>query len=437
MTARGDAAFSDEPRRERARKLHLRGALDQAEQLYRELRGECPDDPEVPRLLGLLCWQRGRTSEALELLRAAVAAAPLAPAPHVDLGRVLRASGDLDAAEASYRAALALAPTLAAVHFELGATAVARGDRAVAIERYARAAELAPDLAPAHHALGRALVAAGRDGEAIAPLRRASELEPADHAVLRSLANALYRSGQHEQAQCCFERLLVLEPGAADATHLLAALRGLRPERCPPEYVAAVFDGCAAEFDARLVQGLGYRTPKLLRALLDAHRPATRRFARALDLGCGTGLGAVAFRDRCEWLVGVDLSAAMVAQARGRGLYDELCVADLEPFVHAAPGGWDLVVAADVLPYLGELRPLLQALRERCAAGALFALSTETGSEPSWELRVSGRYAHHPGYVSDLAHDLGLRLLARRTKLLRREGAGSVAGDLFLLERLA
>ena len=39
-----------------------------------------------------------------------------------------------------------------------------------------------------------------------------------------------------------------------------------------------------------------------------------------LDLGCGTGLAGAAFRPFVDWLVGVNLSPAMVAQAAAKGL---------------------------------------------------------------------------------------------------------------------
>ncbi|MBP0575354.1 methyltransferase domain-containing protein, partial [Mycobacterium tuberculosis] len=56
---------------------------------------------------------------------------------------------------------------------------------------------------------------------------------------------------------------------------------------------------------------------------------AGRRFARGLDLGCGTGLMAEALAGRVAHLEGVDLSSAMVAKARAKGLYADLRVADV------------------------------------------------------------------------------------------------------------
>ena len=49
---------------------------------------------------------------------------------------------------------------------------------------------------------------------------------------------------------------------------------------------------------------------------------------RVLDLGCGTGLAGEALRRRAAWLEGVDLSSGMIDQARRKGLYDRLEVAE-------------------------------------------------------------------------------------------------------------
>jgi predicted TPR repeat methyltransferase len=102
-------------------------------------------------------------------------------------------------------------------------------------------------------------------------------------------------------------------------------------------------------------------------------------------------------------------------------------------FLAEAEGGWALVLAADVLPYLGELEPLLAGLGRACAPGALVGLSVETTSVSPWELRRSGRYAHDPDALVELANRLGFRLLARRSAVLRREGGSPVRGELLLL----
>ena len=85
-------------------------------------------------------------------------------------------------------------------------------------------------------------------------------------------------------------------------------------------------------------EGLAYRAPALLLAAIADHCAAQRRrlrFGAVLDLGCGTGLAGAAIRPFCDWLVGVDLSPAMIAKARQKGLYDRLEVGEIGAFLAA------------------------------------------------------------------------------------------------------
>jgi hypothetical protein len=59
--------------------------------------------------------------------------------------------------------------------------------------------------------------------------------------------------------------------------------------------VRELFDEYADTFDDELVNGLRYDVPNLLRKQI----PPGALFKRCLDLGCGTGLSGVAFRDCC------------------------------------------------------------------------------------------------------------------------------------------
>ena len=133
----------------------------------------------------------------------------------------------------------------------------------------------------------------------------------------------------------------------------------------PEGYVRALFDGYAPAFDQALTERLGYRAPELLLRAVEAARSGERmKFGSVLDLGCGTGLAGAAFRPFCDWLVGVDLSPAMLAQAREKGLYDRLVEGDVTRFLAEeaqAKARYHLILAADVFVYLDDLAPVLQA----------------------------------------------------------------------------
>jgi predicted TPR repeat methyltransferase len=147
------------------------------------------------------------------------------------------------------------------------------------------------------------------------------------------------------------------------------------PIGCLRAYVARLFDDYAWRFDKHLIKNLGYRAPALITEALSAVAPS-RRFASALDLGCGTGFMGEALRGRVDHLVGVDLSAAMIAKARERGVYDRLVVDDaLAMFEREPQASFDLIAAADALVYIGDLAPLFAAVARALAADGLFAFS--------------------------------------------------------------
>lgn len=80
-----------------------------------------------------------------------------------------------------------------------------------------------------------------------------------------------------------------------------------------------------------------------------------------LDLGCGTGLAGAWLKDYARTLVGVDISDKMVSIAKKKGLYEELHVNSIQNFLNKLDGNknFDLVVAADVLSYIGDLSDVI------------------------------------------------------------------------------
>ena len=185
----------------------------------------------------------------------------------------------------------------------------------------------------------------------------------------------------------------------------------------PPGYVQALFDQYAPRFESALVDDLGYRGPALLfRAVLSV-RVAVRKpafFRRGIDLGCGTGLAALAFARDVDHFCGVDLSPRMIELARATGLYAELDVADMLQGLRNRPdASADLVLAADAMIYVDNLLPLLTEAARMLRPGGLLAFTTETHEGEGVILGEGLRYAHAASYVraTVVAADLELSLL--------------------------
>jgi predicted TPR repeat methyltransferase len=274
--------------------------------------------------------------------------------------------------------------------------------------------------------------AAARDGDwaaAAEVLEQALQLAPDWAPAWFALGEARERLGDKARAVDAFSATLTADPGDAQGARGRLALlgEGSRLHALSPAYVARLFDDYAARFDAHLAGGLGYRGPELIVAALD--RLEARRFSRCVDLGCGTGLAGVALRGRVEKLIGVDLSAAMIAKARETRVYDELTVADAVAFLAtSAAEGADLVVAADVFGYLGDLDAVFAAAARALGNGGRLAFSVETHEGAGYRLGPAMRFTHSAPYVRETANQAGLRELLLAPVSIRREAGLEAPG---------
>lgn len=205
----------------------------------------------------------------------------------------------------------------------------------------------------------------------------------------------------------------------------------IAPDRTEPAYVAALFDTYADDFDAALLQRLGYRVPGLIAAGLSAALTSAGMdsVAKAFDLGCGTGLMGEHLRRRVSHLVGIDLSAGMLAEARLKGIYDELSEAELNAYLAGSADTVDIVTAADVFVYCGALPPLFEGVARVLRPGGLFAFSVEThaGPEP-FVLRQSLRYAHAPAATLAALAEAGFAVISAREETLREDRGAPIDG---------
>lgn len=410
--------------------------------------------------LGIALRDQGRLEEARIELEAVVAVQPAYAEACNALGYVyvrLERSGD---AERCFRAALASKPAFPEALTNLGNVLASQERWSEGVEFYRRALQVAPGYADAALNLGRALVAQGRLEEAIAAYRAVIASNDANVEAHTELGITLVRAGRAQEAAGEFRIVLAIRPdhaaarqfladllrgvlqGSPDnaaAQYLLAAISGdSSPQTAPAEYVARLFDDYSESFDTELVVKLHYKVPE---ALLDAVKAALpeRLALDVLDLGCGTGLCGALFRPLARTLVGVDLSPKMVAKARERGVYDQLEVGELGvTLLGREQKSLDLVLAADVFVYIGDLAPVFEAAARALRPKGLFAFSVEAANAEEGEgyaLRQTGRYAHAQVYIDLLAQRYGFEPVSSKGMCTRLDGGQPVAGTLHVLRR--
>ena len=380
--------------------LHAAGRVAEAAAIYDRVLKRAPRDGNALNLAGIAARQMGDLPRALEHGRRAVQGSPGSAIFRANYGASLAAAGRLGEAIAAFRAALA-----------------ARPEDAVTLRN-----------------LGQAMAAMGDAAGAVPVLERATAIAPAAAEAWLALAHARREAGDAPGARLAARRA-VAPPVAEQAEFLLAALgEGEAPDRAPAGYVKALFDQFAPRFDGELA-ALGYATPAALAEMIAAAGVTPARALDVLDLGCGTGLSGVALAPFARRLVGVDLSAGMLAQAARRGIYAALEEADLLEWLPAHKGAFDLLVAADVLNYLGDLAPALTGIAGALRGEGRAAFSIETGDVAPFALGEGMRYRHAPSYVAALLGAAGLRVEATRAVVLRQEKGAAVDGTLFLTRR--
>ncbi len=414
--------------------LQRRSALDEAQSLYEKILAAIPDHPQALHFLGVLQHQRGRSGEAIRLIRQSLKISPGYTDAGNNLGNVYRELDLLSEAESCYRRVIALDPGHAGAHNNLGTVLRAKGAETDAETAYQKAIQIDPEDFRPFENMGNLLSRQGKIREAVAYYSQAIVLNPDHPGCKRMLGIAYSCMGRTQEAATVFREWAEKEPGNPVAQHLLAACSGEKvPERAPDDYVKQVFDNFAGHFEARLEQ-LEYRAPELIGGAVATALGMPAGELLVLDAGCGTGLCGPGLRPFAGRLEGVDLSPGMLKRAETTGCYDFLSEAELTAFIGARKRAYDLIVSADTLCYFGDLSCVMSAAAAALRPGGHFIFTVErapdagTSMTGTYRLNPLGRYSHPEKYISRIVCGSGLKLESIVNAELRKEMGLPVAG---------
>ena len=204
------------------------------------------------------------------------------------------------------------------------------------------------------------------------------------------------------------------------------------------KYLQNVFDIFSADFD-NVLKDLDYQVPALLEHALGKIYPNSPKLS-ILDLGCGTGLCGEFLQNYKKWrgLSGVDISSKMLAKAEAKKYYDNLYQSDLEKFIANKKNDYNLMVAADVFTYIGDLEKLFLSISRALKKNGriLFSISENTLNENGFFLTPSGRFVHNRLYVENLIKKSGLAPEFFAYKKLRTEGDLPVMGYIISCKKI-
>jgi predicted TPR repeat methyltransferase len=462
----------------RGMQLMRENRLPEALARFRSATILAPANPTVWTNYGVTLDRSGALPEAAAALEHSLALSPQQPDTWLLLGLTRAKQGQGEAAEAAYRTVMEQQPESALVWqcFGLLREGQKRFPEAIdcfqaAIQRGGPTAALCGNLGKLLHQLGRIPESclAYADAVALDPtnfryrelLRKVTFLQDVLGGASVEAATAAFRAAfeegkapddkeiaelyhfafgffsgfnQPEAAARVGKRHLELWPDNQSMAYLLRAVGGdAALARSPAAYITEHFDAFAAGFDEQLVGVLGYDLPeKIVEAVRTVAAPA--HLYDVIDAGCGTGLCGPLLRPWARTLVGVDLSAKMLEQAARRDIYDSLVCEDLITFLLRSAGRFDLMLAADVFIYLGDLAEPFAAAAQALCPGGLLAFSTERLAEGTFQLQPSGRFGHSPDYVRQQASESFAELACLETTI-RLERTARVPGQIFVLRR--
>lgn len=320
---------------------------------------------------------------------------------------------------------------------------------------------------------------------------QALQADPSDEASAYSLAMILRDSGDQEAAKKMFEQCVVINPVNSAAAFQLAALSGSSNfEQCPSDYVADLFDHYAKKgYDTHMVSNLKYRVPDYLWDAFKTSTPSRDQTTPLVivELGAGTGLVGSRFRAglsemsfgsnryQVSEFTACDLSQEMIMRAyelmyiptssskgtdtdavtsslvdseQEENVYTDVVISDCTEYLlnRATQGAAlaDLILAGDVLVYIGNLDPLFSSVKG-CLSGpgddsGRFIFSVEKmiveDVNSGFSLQESARFAHTKQYVECALSRAGMEVVSCTENPLRYDGGNAVHGYVFVARKL-
>jgi predicted TPR repeat methyltransferase len=356
--------------------------------------------------LACLLLREEKWSQALPHFITIAQSQPFHFETQVNLANCYMKLGLLTEAKRHYQSAIEITPNDYQVLFNLGVVNMQLGQLDAAIQSYQKALHITPDFFDGHNNLGVAF-----------------------------LAKQYYQFALEQ-----FQAALKLQPHNTALQYIVQMLAQQNPQSAAPTYyIASLFDAYADHYETHLLTALDYQLPALMMkalASLKKNKYGEKNIGKdILDLGCGTGLCGAAIKTQARSLVGVDLSANMLAMAAAKNIYDNLIHSAIEPYLQTQQAQFDLILAGDVFVYIGDLDPVIKFAAQALRRNGLIIFNTEIGENTYYQLTQSGRFIHQKSYIELLAESYELSVKFYQKVLTRQQNNAPVYGHLFILQK--
>ena len=382
-----------------------------------------PENEDISLLLGLIYLQQKSVSDAENMFEKTLEINPENLPALINLANISAEANDAETAEKLYRRALDINPKDFDAHLNLANMLYNCNRKAEAMDEYRAAVLVEPENPAVLRNLGIVLKEQNEYEEALGLFFSALNKIPNDKQLAINIAETitLLAKNDKDTALKIAKNWLKYTPENPVAKHTSAALNGKNIDD-NHEYSEILFDAFADNYDD-VLQRIDYRLADKIAEIIQ------NIDGKIADLGCGSGLvGAALKANDKRTLIGVDISSEMLKKAEKTGKYDKLIKSDIIEFLRQKPEA-DLLVAADVLCYIGDLEPFLAAAEKYKMCFSVEDLPDRDG----YVMQPSGRYAHSQKYIENLLKKHNITNFSSFTTLIRKEDEKDIIGRIFCI----
>lgn len=420
----------------KAENFYRRGAFERTEKICRRILKTEADNFRVLTLLGNAYFCRRDYPGAMFCYQKIEKLYPDYVVNLINLANVCFEEKQYSQAKGYAERALLSDPENAAALSLLGNALLNMKNYDEAITILTRLLNLCPLDFWAANSLSQAWQKKGNFSLAFSYALRAVEKSGGDASQQLNLNYLLYETAQEKGAASIAREVDLWERKFGSDPQVKFMIRALRNDRdagiADSGYVNTVFDVFAADFETVLA-GLDYAAPQYVSEFAAGFYGGLKwKKLRILDAGCGTGLCAPFLKKYASWhgLEGVDLSSGMLAEAARKKLYARLYCQELCAFLSGHKKRYDLIAAADVLTYFGDLDSVFAgfAFALKKNGRIIFTVTQNVYDDSDWYLHLSGRFAHRFSYLQNTLGKHGFNIEKSELKQLRTEGGEKVMG---------
>ena len=204
---------------------HQAKRFQQAEAGYDQILRQFPTHPDSLHLRGLLAYQQGHNSLAVNFIEKAIVQDSSKAHYHFNFGLVMLKEERWDDAIAAYRKACRLNPTYVEAMANLGNLYRRQHQWEDAITIFQQALTVKPQSPDLHNNLGVVYKEKGEPNQALDQYHQALTLAPQHAQALNNMGVVLQDQGKLAEAAEAFHRALTLKPSYANAHYHLGLVR--------------------------------------------------------------------------------------------------------------------------------------------------------------------------------------------------------------------